>query len=376
MGILSATAEARKLDFGRLAQQAVADGGPGLLRQSLQILGLRLGHRKFSPEEYYDYGLFRPGKRREARRTYLPMAENSAFNAGLTGPAYEAHAAVFIDKLEVERRLSAEGLPVARSRAYVTTGEVPDHAPNPLGSPEEVVRFLSDPSHHPLFGKPRASSFSLGAALFERPGEDEGTLVLGNGTTVEIEALATEICTDWGDGYLLQDQLRNHADLRRHLGPATGLLRVVTLLAESGPEVLYAVQRLPSPSAMHDNATTGMRAHAGIDLATGKVAHIGVFGRGGARKRLNWMLPDEALVGMRLPFFDEAMDLARSVHRLFPKLALVGADIALTDDGPVVVELNSNPWATTYQAGFDRGLLIPDTLARFDAARRLAMAAQ
>ena len=47
-------------------------------------------------------------------------------------------------------------------------------------------------------------------------------------------------------------------------------------------------------------------------------------------------------LGREIPFYREAAGLAMSAHRLFPSLRTVGWDVAVTPDGPVLIEGNHN----------------------------------
>ena len=52
--------------------------------------------------------------------------------------------------------------------------------------------------------------------------------------------------------------------------------------------------------------------------------------------------PDTNLVfdGWKIPFYEDAVELIKKAHRLFPLLQTIGWDVAITEDGPVLVEGN------------------------------------
>jgi hypothetical protein len=53
--------------------------------------------------------------------------------------------------------------------------------------------------------------------------------------------------------------------------------------------------------------------------------------------------------GFELPLWKETVDLAIRAHETLPDIALIGWDIAVTPDGPVIIEGNSNPGADMLQ---------------------------
>jgi hypothetical protein len=66
--------------------------------------------------------------------------------------------------------------------------------------------------------------------------------------------------------------------------------------------------------------------------------------------------PDSGVVfdGWRIPFFREAMSMVVRMHEYLPGIHSVGWDVAITGDGPVIVEGNDD-WDGVIQMVVDRG---------------------
>jgi hypothetical protein len=122
-------------------------------------------------------------------------------------------------------------------------------------------------------------------------------------------------------------------------------VRVTTCLGEQGePEVVGAVFRMAIGSNRTvDNLHAGGIA-AGVDLETGALSAASNLGMDA---RLGWLdrHPDTAaeITGRKLPQWAEIKALAVQAHRAFADRVLVGWDIGVTDQGPLVVEGNSSP---------------------------------
>ena len=319
--------------------------------------------------------MFRPAVWKQVTETFLPENDNLSFSTSLSGAAYQEFEPLFLDKLKFEKWARSMGFPVAETLA-VYAAEQPEDGFDWLSSKAEVESFLRDASNYPLFGNPIASSHSFGAVSMKSLAEDGQSILLGNGVTVSVEDIIGPIISDWADGYLLQRHMFNHPELRPHFGQATATARISTLLAENGPEVLYFSQRLPSATAMHDNQSRNQRGHSNVNPATGVVKSISVVHRGAMRPRRHWNNPDAEFVGMEIPFHREANSLCQNVHRHFPTLAVIGFDIAITADGPVIAEANLNPFVSVFQASKMTGVYSEPTYSRFMTAKRLALAAQ
>ena len=141
MSVLDTSKNARKFDAARMVQNAIADGGPGAFRQAWQIFRLSLRKRKFTPSEYYDYGMFRPAVWKQVTETFLPENDNLSFSTSLSGAAYQEFEPLFLDKLKFEKWARSMGFPVAETLA-VYAAEQPEDGFDWLSSKAEVESFF------------------------------------------------------------------------------------------------------------------------------------------------------------------------------------------------------------------------------------------
>jgi len=69
------------------------------------------------------------------------------------------------------------------------------------------------------------------------------------------------------------------------------------------------------------------------------------------------------IAGAMIPMWEDVCDVARELADHHFRAPYVGWDIAVTDDGPRVVEANSNPGINIIQ--IDQGVLADETAKRF-----------
>ena len=122
-------------------------------------------------------------------------------------------------------------------------------------------------------------------------------------------------------------------------------VRLVTCLDERGrPEVIGAVFRM----AIGDNVTVD-NLHAGgiaaaVDLDSGRLSRATNLG---TDARLGWLFehPDTGgmIEGRALPLWDKVKRIALDAHGAFIDRVVIGWDIAILDDGPILIEGNGNP---------------------------------
>ena len=158
---------------------------------------------------------------------------------------------------------------------------------------------------------------------------------------------------------LVQQRLTNHSDLELLNNGALSTVRVLTRLNEKGqPEIIGAATRMAiGTNHVVDNLHAGGLA-AAVNLETG------ILGRAsnlGADARLGWLdfhpVSGARITGTRLPKWDGVREFAVRTHRAFDDRILVGWDIAITPDGPVLVEGNGSPDLDIMQRFAGRGLL-------------------
>lgn len=374
MSYLGEAAEAGKLDIGTALTGVMRQGGPGAYHQVWQILKLRFSGRGLAMKEYYDFGLWRPAEGPALRRELLAGSRFHKFNFALEMPGKGPPTAAVQDKLATEAILLAAGLPAVRTRAaFAPDGaEVPPHV-TALRDRAAVVAYLGAPGPLPVFGKPRRDTFARGAAGITAVAPDGQSVTFLSGHVVPVWELAVEIAADWSSGYLFQPMLRMAGELLPHIGPAMASARITTLLTDRGVEPWYAVLRLPAKKAMHDGDALGTRVWALIDLASGEVGPLRDLKDPVAPAVTHWLDAKRPLTGLCLPHWKAAMDAAMAAHGQFRGHGILGWDIFLTDDGPLISEGNANP-GPVYQPAAARGILNPEMQPLYDRALAFAKA--
>lgn len=144
---------------------------------------------------------------------------------------------------------------------------------------------------------------------------------------------------------LVQRRVETHSGLADLTTGALPTIRLTTCLDERGdPEIVGAVFRMAiGGNRTVDNLHAGGIA-ANVSLDGGRLSNASDLGMD---SKLGWLdrHPDTgaAIAGRPLPLWSETKALAILAHRAFADRVLIGWDIAITNDGPLVVEGNSSP---------------------------------
>lgn len=152
---------------------------------------------------------------------------------------------------------------------------------------------------------------------------------------ITVEQLAKKI-----DGqYLLQQRLTQHPDMARMHPYSINTLRLLTFNNNGKIELFSAAFRVGTHKNSVDNWGAGGLA-IGVDITTGKLRADGFLKPGGGGRLLSH--PDSGItfLNYQIPFFEESAELVKKVHRYLYGIHSIGWDVAIMDNGPILIEAN------------------------------------
>ena len=262
---------------------------------------------------------------------------------------------VINDKLAFNALFGSYGMPVVKLKALYHTDFVPPGY-NPLRSADDIRTFLRNPDSYPFFSKPVRSSLSLGSASVV--GYDEATdkLKFLSGKQVAAADFIDDIITNFEGGYLFQERVKPHDEVRALCGERAATVRVYTLNGPRGPEIFRAAWKIPGGKNAADNFWRKGNILAAIDMKTGIVTRA-VTGMAVEQIELQ-AHPDTGrqLVGTKVPNWETICNLALVAARILPDIRCIGWDIVPTDEGGTIIEGNPRPDFKLVQMAEGRGI--------------------
>ncbi len=330
--------------------------GKSRLRQTLEILRAAMGYGKLSAEEYYRYQLY---GRNEGRTRFIGFAREERIRRALD---MERWYVVVNDKLLLSALLNHLELPTPRLLAvyhqHRNAGSV-----KAIRSTVELKHYLRHEAGTPFVAKPIFGAFGRGVYAVSHFETASDTLVLNNDTTLSIESFNESLVDPWGEGYLFQELLKPHPQIAERCGTIICCARLILFMDKSGPRIWKAIWRIPGKGSMIDNRDNPDTLIAPVDPASGKIGLL-VAGEGPTMKQLEQHpLTGQKLAGFILPNWDETVKHCLSAATFFPSLWIQAWDIALTDHGPSLLEVNPVGGMRTPQLAFNCGALDRDLLS-------------
>ncbi len=310
----------RTLKFGARVKEK---SGMPMTRQFFKQLYLAFRHF-IPPSAFYAYRLFDPSKLELAPK-YIHHHEICALLPFIIS---SKNIERLDDKFSFYQVFKKAGLPTIPIIAEFEKGKINKWTADTNGKLPE-----SD-----LFAKPTDGIRGFGAKLYIY--EKDGRYRTSDGHLLSQKELLDHLSEASREtSYLLQKRFFNHPDLSGFSVRALCTVRIVTCRYPGGPSIpLISILRMPTGMNITDN----MRVNAlgsPIHEETGTLGDaVSMDPAVGPVNRH----PDTGhmITGVKIPFWPEIIQLALSAHDEFPEFSSIGWDIAVTKDGPLLVEGN------------------------------------
>lgn len=275
-----------------------------------------------------------------------------ALSDGLLNPAIDAEAfTACVSRMELwdhqHRQNSRDDIHLLEDKATFYNFCAETHLPTPQlyavfekgpGSTssrtrEDWERFFTNDLPEEFVVKPARSAHGEGVAIY-REGFDTAALFDSMNASAH-----------WAR-FVIQERVRNHADITDLSGSQTvQTVRLTTWVTEGGIELPRAFFKIAVGNNITDNYNAGATGNlkANVDPKTGKVAEaIQARSDGiGFNELSAHPVTGRQISGFQTPHWPAVMALAEQATRAFPSLRTVGWDIAVTPEGPILIEGNA-----------------------------------
>lgn len=254
------------------------------------------------------------------------------------------------DKVLAATLLGAGGVPTPETVAVLDKSPRIYPGLTKIDTVDSLIGLLKKHAGEPLFCKIVDGMVSFGAFRIESGDADQ--IVCAGHPPMRPEQFLSEFVGQ--NAYVIQRELKNHSGLSGYAS-ALGTVRMVNMVTETGVMCPVAVIKLPQEGNIADAFWRPGNLACEVDVETGRIRTV-------ARRGIEIEYLDDhpetpGLMGFELPFWSELLEINQRAARIFAPIRYQSTDIAITEAGPVIVELN-------YGGGFDlpqyasgRGLL-------------------
>lgn len=202
----------------------------------------------------------------------------------------------------------------------------------------DQVRKLYLDAGDDLVLKPVDEGMGAGVSVTSQYDQAKDTLSVNGKKNIPLTEFAAFL-DDRQCSWVVQPRIRQHGDMATLHPSSLNTIRMVTLIDDNNaitPQ--FAILRMGAGCGSIDNSSAG-GIFSVVNIDTG------VAGKG--QKMQPWLTypehPDTgmAINGFKVPFWEEVRTLAVSAHAVLPYPRDLGWDIAITERGPLIVEVNA-----------------------------------
>ena len=146
--------------------------------------------------------------------------------------------------------------------------------------------------------------------------------------------------------YLVEDCIVHHPKMSEIYPNAVNTLRIVTVTKNNKVNIMFRSIRIGNSGNVVDNFN-----HGGLFTTiekNGLIQKPCVDKQGNIYD--NHSFTNTSLIGFEIPLFEQAIEFVKTMAISIPEVGYVGWDIAITENGPVVVEANPFPGHDIYQS--------------------------
>lgn len=331
-----------------------AHRGFGQLGNNVREQARLLRYSGISAEDYFNLGLYDAEMPFDAKRSFLGSFDKWRVFDSMTPAVYDILArdkAVF--------HLLADALDIRTPVTLATTapGTKPGYALH-LPTTDAVRAFLGETNASDLFFKPVDGSLGEGAfALGHLDADAEQWEELPEKRRINADGVIERLMVAGQLGrFLIQRRLTPHVETSKIVPDVCLTVRLMTLMVHSEPVILGAALRIGSGRTATDNIAGGGLA-APIELATGHIERVMCLDRGIPEEVQKHPVTGKPIELNVIPDWEEVKTLALESARKINFIRCIAWDIGITNDGPVIIEINNRPKCISIQTGRSRGLL-------------------
>jgi len=228
------------------------------------------------------------------------------------------------NKLKCEEYFKAKGIPMPITYGIISPGE----------NCEEIIKdlFTSIPCDKliikPLFGKS-----GRGVALAVKT--LNGIVFKRRGIINSVKSFSV------AEPSIIQEVIIQHESISQYSPFSVNTIRTVPFLTRDNSVImLSACMRFSVGDSVVDNWSAGGIA-VGVNCVKGILMEF-AFDKNGNMHSYH-PISSKIFCGFKIPFWDQIYELTKKTQLASPDCRLIGLDIAVTPQGPVVIEINPEP---------------------------------
>ena len=163
--------------------------------------------------------------------------------------------------------------------------------------------------------------------------------------------IVSNLLASFQDGFIAEELIIQDDSLSQFHPQSVNTLRINTVNLGNRVEIKWPCLRIGVGESVVDNAGAG-GIFGAIDVFTGRIMTVSDESHHEYKSHPDTNIP---LIGFKIPYWDDACEIAKKLAQFVPDCRFVGWDLALTSKGWVLVEGNYSP-LLIYQISIGKGI--------------------
>lgn len=199
-------------------------------------------------------------------------------------------------------------------------------------SPEAFADFANELGR--FIAKPQDGTHGDGIELITAPPADEPDAYTN--LYERLKASGQTLC---------EEVIIQHDDLNAIYGGSVNTIRTVSIISRGEAHVVAACLRIGNGGRVVDNFNNGGMV-VPVNVEDGRI-NLPAVDKSGNVYEIH-PVSGTPIIGAQIPHWQECLDMVRAAAQVIPIVRYVGWDIAVTPDGPILVEGNQFPGHDIY----------------------------
>ncbi len=342
--------EPAMIDYMRHAQEKSGRHPFDLAREFFR---LNRGRGKLTWHEYVQYGVYdktRHGPEDQSR--FLTNTLHWPITHICCDMTWQATTE---DKWLCSHILSRSDIRVPETLAVIDRTERSYPGTHNISTASQLRDFMTARDSLPLFGKENRGICSFGAFLAQ-DADENAVLLKGEGWLKYDDFLDQFV---GATPYLLQRLEGNHGFFDRYTD-SLATVRVCILNGKDGVKIPFAILKLPSRDNLADSFWRPGNLACNLDVQSGKILSVRSKDRLGTTDHASHPDSGESLLGETVPMWDRLLEMVQLCAPVFQPVRYQSMDIAVTPEGPVMIEVNTGGGFDLPQLASGEGFLTDD----------------
>ncbi|NQD35606.1 hypothetical protein HPT27_01140 [Permianibacter sp. IMCC34836] len=318
------------------SRDAAQHGGLPVTRQFAEMLVLKL-LRDLGPNYYHVARFWRREIPFRNKWRHANEREYDELLFAINPPAYQK---ISQHKVTEKATLSLFGIPTPTFIGFFHQFRGADRHNLPLTCSDDLQRVLKAMAGQRVCFKAVEGFGGLGFVALDVNSSGEMLQHPISGQQWTVDGWAQHLLQS-SAGWLLETYLTQHPDLAALNANSVNTLRIWVLEQHGKFTAHHAVLRIGRAGSQVDNTTSGGLAVA-VDIVTGCLLN-GIDVRKPGKVISHNPDTGNLLTGVQLPHWNEVLRLSERALAVFPEMRFAGVDVAITPEGPAIIELNVFP---------------------------------